>query len=73
MMSAARLVRRFKAALKAPRQLGEEAFAKGLKAVPAHDPALMKWIKENAGPGVTLKALKEWTKGWNAGNLKAPV
>lgn len=73
MSRSARLVVRYKTANQNPQQLGEAAFKKGLSRVPAHDPALMNWLRENPGPGVTLKALQQWQKGWDRANLRADV
>ncbi len=55
---------------KTPFQYGQEAFTKGLKAIPAHDSDFMESI---ATHDETIKSMKDWMKGWNQANLAAPV
>lgn len=55
--------------------LGKEAFKNGLSAVPAQDPTLREALKtlQGAGTKATIKALDEWTRGWDEANLAAPM
>lgn len=52
--------------------LGRAAFMRGLKAIPAQDPAVMPMLTGlKVGEGLPL--LEAWSRGWHAANLAAPV
>jgi len=54
--------------------MGKKAFKQGKKAVPIHDPALSKELKNISKAGGTVKpALTAWLKGWHQANAAAPV
>lgn len=56
----------------AAEKLGREAFARGAKAVPAHDRELMALIAGDR-MGDSIPALKAWNRGWDKANLAAEV
>lgn len=83
MTPAKRLAERYKAA-KAPKltpaeirkfkEMGADAFKRGVKAAPALDREFGKWLKENSAPigeGKSAEAMKAWSDGWHEANLKA--
>ena len=56
-------------------KLGESAFLKGLKRVPALDKNILDLIKKvtDTQIGVSIPYLKAWAKGWDKANLKKEV
>lgn len=54
---------------------GREAYAAGLRSIPAHDPELTTLIDElgDKTVGKSIPLLRAWSKGWHAANLEAPV
>ena len=57
-------------------KLGTEAFEKGLKAVPMHDPSLQRLIKDAGvivGSETWSEMVDAWSKAWHKANLAAPV
>lgn len=53
-------------------QMGREAFAAGIPAASARDPAVMLLLA-GLKPGEALPVLDAWSRGWHAANLAAPV
>lgn len=54
---------------------GREAFAAGLRGIPAHDPELKNLIDElgDKTVGRSTPMLRAWSRGWTDANLAAPV
>jgi len=48
---------------------GKEAFAEGKRAIPAQDAAFMEFFKALPSQDYSLKAMKDWMKGWTEANL----
>lgn len=56
------------------RAMGEAAFARGAKCVPAHDRDFIEALyMVSHRMGGSLPYYDEWYKGWNTANLRAPV
>jgi hypothetical protein len=55
---------------KSPFQYGQEAFARGAKAIPAQDKDFLDTL---AGKNGVEKDLDEWLRGWHESNLAAPI
>jgi len=55
------------------RALGRAAFDRGVKAVPALDPELMKLVPERPDAEGRVALYAAWSKAWHAANLAAPV
>ena len=53
-------------------EMGKKAFHEGRMKVPAHDPNLMEILKDRQ-IGESTKDYKDWARGWDEENLKAPV
>jgi|GEM_PF-4456550 len=58
-------------AIKTPYQYGREAFGKGLKATPLHDPGFMKAYPLKGSVGENTEYFKEWSQGWHEANAKS--
>jgi hypothetical protein len=57
---------------KTAKEKGTEAYAAGLPNAPMMNPEFMASIK-GLSPGVKLQAVKDYTSGWMAANINAPV
>lgn len=55
--------------IKDARDMGRNAFARGITRAPAQDPAILELIKDKS-QGVRMVLMKEWTTGWDKENLK---
>jgi hypothetical protein len=59
---------------KSPYEMGKEAHAKGLPGAPAANKEFMDaHVKPGAEVGSNSQAMKDYAKGWNAGNIDAPL
>ncbi len=58
-------------AIKTPYQYGIEAFGKGLKAIPLHDPDFMAAYPLKGSVGENTEYFKEWSQGWHEANAKS--